>query len=285
MDESRRKKNDEFYTQIKDVEDEVEHYWKHLKAKTIYCNCDDPSESAFYKYFHQRHKSIGYKRLIATCYKNPSYDLFTDNKSESGKYVIFDGKEKQQGNLKGSGSFRSDECIELLKESDVVITNPPFSKFRDYIAQLIKFEKKFLVIGNMNAVGYKEIFPLMKDNKIWWGITPRGHDFILPDGSMKNTNAVFYTNLDYPKLHEEIPLIEKYQPEKYPKYDNYDAIEVSKTKLTPYDYDGVMGVPISFLDKYCPEQFEIVGFRKGDDGKDLKVNGVEKYIRILIKRK
>ena len=197
--------------------------------------------------------------------------------------------------LSGNGSFDSDECVELLKECDVVVTNPPFSLFREYVALLIQYNKKFLIIGNMNAITYKEIFPYIKNNEIWLGVSKRSLDFILPNGNITNVNSIWFTNIDHKKRHQEIDLYKKYNSEDYPKYDNYNAIDVSKVCEIPMDYDGVMGVPITFLDKYCPTQFKIIGWSRHNDmnmdggfwlgGKaDATINGKEVYRRILIKK-
>lgn len=248
-------KNDEFYTQMTDIEKELKHYKEHFKDKTIFCNCDDPKQSNFWKYFHLNFNHFGLKKLIATHYHEtePTYKIeYTgedDNNCEIGVIT----------NLKTNGDFRSSECIELLKEADIIVTNPPFSLFREYIAQLIEYDKKFIVIGNKNSITYKEFFPLLKNNQVWLGHTsPK--EFVQPDNSIKKFgNISWFTNLDIIKRHETLDLIEKYTPEKYPKYDNYDAINVNRVLDIPVDYDGVMGVPITFLDKHNPEQFEILG--------------------------
>ena len=248
-------KNDEFYTQLTDIEKELRYYKTHFKGKTIFCNCDNPKHSNFWKYFHLNFNHFGLKKLIATHYHEvePTYKIeYTgedDNNCEIGDIT----------SLKTNGDFRSPECIALLQEADIVVTNPPFSLFREYIAQLIDYDKKFICIGSQNAITYKEFFPLLKENKVWLGCTsPK--EFIQPDNSIKKFgNISWFTNLDIIKRHEFIDLIEKYSPEKYPKYDNYDAINVNKVLDIPVDYDGVMGVPITFMDKYNPEQFEILG--------------------------
>lgn len=310
-------KQDEFYTQLSDIENELKHYKKHFKGKTVLCNCDDPRVSNFFHYFAYNFEHLGLKRLITTCYKNQERDLFSQNNSERAIWLEYFGD--KNGNLvpdpeeigihyfKGDGDFRSAECIELLKQADIVVTNPPFSLFTDYIGQLAKYEKKFLVLGNKNAVTYKEVFQLFKENKLWIGVTPmsreiyfdvnqdfieeslaknRNRTIVVRDGKyMARSPSIWFTNLDHKKRHEELILYKKYSPEEYPKYDNYDAIEVGKTECIPEDYDGIMGVPITFLDKYNPEQFEIVKFRKGDDDKDLCVNGKCPYFRILIRRR
>jgi hypothetical protein len=311
LHKAKRAKADEFYTQLSDIENECQHYWEHFKGKTILCNCDDPRVSNFFRYFSLNFEHLGLKKLIATCYKNQDIDLFSQESSEKAVYIIYEGdkngnrqvddNELEVKELQGDGDFRSKECIELLKEADIVITNPPFSLFREYVAQLIEYEKKFLIIGTQNAITYKEIFKLIKENKIWLGNGFRGGNayFEIPETAsrdyakgvydketklVKFRNCCWFTNLDHKKRHEELILYKNYTPEEYPKYDNYDAIEVKKTAEIPMNYNGVMGVPITFLDKYNPEQFEIVKFRKGDDDKDLSINGKCPYFRILIKK-
>jgi len=317
LHKAKRAKADEFYTQLSDIENECKHYWEHFKGKTILCNCDDPRVSNFFRYFSLNFEHLGLKKLIATCYKNQDIDLFSQESSEKAVYIIYEGdkngnrqvddNELEVKELQGDGDFRSKECIELLKEADIVVTNPPFSLFREYVAQLIEYEKKFLIIGNKNAITYKEIFKLIKENKMWIGSMPMSNDllFRLPkeaseelvntkkQGSayrivngevLGRSSSIWFTNLDHKKRHEELILYKNYTPEEYPKYDNYDAIEVKKTAEIPMNYDGVMGVPITFLDKYNPEQFEIVKFRKGDDDKDLSIKGKCPYFRILIKK-
>lgn len=248
-------KNDEFYTQLADIEKELKHYKAHFKGKTIFCNCDNPKHSNFWKYFHLNFKHFGLKKLIATHYHEtePTYKIeYTgedDNNCEIGVIT----------NLKTNGDFRSHECIALLQEADIIVTNPPFSLFREYVAQLIDYDKKFICIGSINAIAYKVLFPLLKNNKVWLGCTsPK--EFIQPNKSIKKFgNITWFTNLDIIKRREFLDLIEKYTPEKYPKYDNYDAINVNKVLDIPVDYNGVMGVPITFMDKYNPKQFEILG--------------------------
>jgi len=245
--------------------------------------------SKFFFYFSHQFEHFGLKRLIATCYKNQQRDLFSRHDSERAIYLEYLGD--QDGNrrpdlheitvhpLQGDGDFRSPECIELLKQADIVVTNPPFSLFREYVAQLVEYDKKFLIIGNMNAVTYKEIFPLFKENRMWLGVCPRGMEFVQPNGELNNVNAVWFTNLPHSKRNEELILWKKYSPEEYPHYDNYDAIEVSKVANIPENWGGHMGVPITFLDKYNPEQFEIIKFRKGDDNKDLRLK-TEDFARL-----
>lgn len=293
-----KEKNDEFYTQISDIENELKHYKKHFKNKIVFCNCDDPEWSNFWKYFHLNFEYLGLKKLITTHYdaSEPTYMMEYEGGNDADTSV---GKITP---LKQNGDFRSPECIELLKSADIVVTNPPFSLFREYIGQLMEYKKKFVIIGNMNAITYKEIFPLIQNNQLWLGNGFKAGNayFKIPDsavssyakgvydettGLVKFRNCTWFTNLDIAKRHEPIDLVEKYSADKYPKYDNYDGINVDKTLDIPVDYDGVMGVPISFLDKYCPEQFEIIKFRKGDDDKDLSVNGKCPYFRILVRRK
>ena len=263
-------KNDEFYTRFEDINFEinlVEHgYRPFFKDKVVYCNCDDPEESNFWKFFKARFNGLKLKKLISTHY---------DQEGKSSYKLEYDGERVTKSELDGSGDFRSPECVELLKESDIVVTNPPFSLFREFVALLMKYEKKFVIIGNKNAITYKEIFPLIKDNKVWLGYTSP-NEFIIPGGEItKQVTGLcrWYTNLEIPKRHEPMLLGGSYERGSkkgmFPKYDNYDAINVDRVCDIPEDYDGVMGVPITFLDKYCPEQFEIVAFRKGEDGKDL----------------
>ena len=247
------KKNDEFYTQLPDIENELKHYREHFKDKVVFCNCDDPERSNFWQFFSLQFEFLGLKKLIATHFEDEKQSYKLEMwRDEAG---VHSGIKTLQQN----GDFRSPESIELLKEADIVVTNPPFSLFREYIAQLMEYDKKFLIIGNKNAITYKEFFPLLKDNKVWIGYN-NVKEFRQPDGSMKKFgNIGWYTNLDIKKRHEELVLYKKYTPEEYPKYDNYDAINVDKVSDIPIDYDGVMGVPITFLDKYNPEQFEIMG--------------------------
>ena len=302
-------KQDEFYTQLSDIENELKHYKEHFKGKVVFCNCDDPYESNFFKYFAMNFNHLGLKKLICTCYatspimykqltlfgeeeelceettnKKPYKIEITEVKDLNGDGAVdlqdielllksVDGKPEL---LKGDGDFRSDECVELLKQADVVVTNPPFSLFREYVAQLIEYDKKF------NAITYKEIFPLLKDNKLWIGYKSGDMAFTVPDSyTARETrfwidengqkwrsmgNICWYTNLDIQKRHENLILYRNYNPEEYPTYDNYNAIEVSKVSEIPEDYYGVMGVPITFMDKYNPEQFEILGIDGGDMG-------------------
>ena len=284
-------KKDEFYTQLADIERELVHYKEHFRGKTVLCNCDDPRVSNFFKYFTLKFNDLGLKRVIATCYKSQDVDLFSMNASEQAVYQIYDG-DKDGNNmpdaseievrpLKGDGDFRSAECIELLKQADIVVTNPPFSLFREYVAQLIKYDKKFVIVGHQNAITYKEIFPLIRDNKLWLGYGFKGgaghfyskyEDVATAgdhrEGMIRVSGVTWFTNLDIEKKHEELILYKHYTPEEYPTYDNYDAINVNKTSDIPCDYDGVMGVPITFLYKHNPEQFELIGcsYSYGDCG-------------------
>ena len=277
-------KNDEFYTQITDIEKELSNYKDFFKGKVVYCNCDDARESNFFKYFSKNFEFLGLKKLITTGYKAEGKGVVLVYEGDKNGNHKVEDNEIVVRELEGSGDFRSEECVEFLKEADVVVTNPPFSLFREYIKQLMDYGKKFLVIGSMNAITYKEIFPYIKDNELWLG-NQNVKEFRSPNGEIKKFgNILWYTNIQHKKRNTPIDLYKRYSNE-YPKYDNYDAIEVSKVSDIPMDYNGVMGVPITFLDKYCPEQFEIVKFRKGDDDKDLAVNGKTPYFRILIKRK
>lgn len=304
LHDANRAKNDEFYTQLSDIEKELGHYKEHFKGKVIFCNCDDPTESNFWEYFKLNFKFLGLKKLVATHYdeEKPSYKLEMV-KGESGT---------TRTELKQNGDFRSPECIELLKESDIIVTNPPFSLFREYIAQLMEYDKKFLIIGSLNAITYKECFGFIKGNRMWLGYNNGVKTYLVPDDyDQKNTfigadgkkyaimgNTGWYTNLNHTKRHEPLILYKKYSPSKYPHYDNYDAINVDKVSDIPLRYDGAMGVPITFLDKYNPKQFDIVssndirsnslvpfkehGLIKDKDG---AINGKPTYVRIVIKNK
>lgn len=287
---ARQAKKDEFYTSLRDIELELEHYTAYFEGKTVYCNCDDPRESNFFRYFAVNFERLGLKRLITTCYKNNDADLFGSNDSDRAIYLEYTGlcdegllpsiEEIGIKPLSGDGDFRSSESIELLKQADIVVTNPPFSLFNEYVAQLVAYEKKFIILGNMNAVTYTNIFPLIKDNQLWYGPSIRSGDreFRVPDdypitavGSrvdefgrkyVRVKGVRWFTNLDYPSRHVDLELQKSFSPEEYPKYANFDAINVGKTKDIPRDYHGPMGVPITFLDKYNPEQFEILGSSK-----------------------
>ncbi len=276
-------KKDEFYTQLSDIERELRYYKSHFKGKVVYCNCDDPRISNFFHYFSYNFAKLGLKKLIATCYKSQNMDLFSKNESEQAICLEYDGSKNGNNipdtneigisHLKGDGDFRSKECIELLMQADIVVTNPPFSLFREYVAQLIKYDKKFVIIGHQNAIKYKEIFPLIRDNKLWLGFGFKGgaahfinehyDDYATAgnhlEGMIRVSGVHWFTNLDINKRHEDLILYKIFTPELYPKYENLDAINVDITKDIPMDYAGMMGVPITFMDKYNPDQFEIIG--------------------------
>jgi hypothetical protein len=267
MNKARNAKKDEFYTQLTDIEKELKHYKRHFKGKVVFCNCDDPIVSNFFHYFSYNFEKLGLKKLITTCYKSQKIDQFSQNDSEQSIYLEYKGdkngnnipdiEEIETKLLDGDGDFRSEECTELLKQVDIVVTNPPL--FPEYVEQLIGHDKKFLIVGSVNVISYKETINLIKDNRLWLGYNTVRH-FKRPDGSMFETGRqLWYTNLEISKRHEDIILYKTYNPEEYPTYVNYDAIEVSKTKDIPMDYEGAMGVPVTFLEKYNPEQFEIIG--------------------------
>ena len=303
---AKNKKNDDFYTQLVDIEQELKHYKKHFKDKVVYCNCDDPRISNFFHYFSYNFERLGLKKLITTCYKNNQIDLFSSKDSEHAIKLEYKGDKNGNkvpdieeigiSHLKGDGDFRSQECIDILKTADIVVTNPPFSLFREYVQQLIDFNKKFLILGNINAITYKETFNIIKKNKLWLGYNTV-RLFKQPDGSTYETARTYwYTNLDHTKRHEELILYKKYSELEYPKYDNYNAINVDKAAEIPMDYDGYMGVPITFLDKHNRDQFEIFGIMNtGEENKGIRykdtphgrpiINGKEKYLRILIRKK
>ncbi len=346
-------KKDEFYTQLVDIERELQHYWPHFRGKTVLCNCDDPYESNFFKYFALRFNQLGLKRLICTCYNGSPVqgnelmldfgDFFDEPKKIAYKVEITEVRDlngdgavdlsdvryllqndKNVLSTLRTGDFRDPECIALLQQADIVVTNPPFSLFREYVAQLMEYEKKFLIIGNINVVTYKEVFPLIKNNLIWLGpsITSGDRKFNVPDDYPLNASGCgieangkryirvkgvrWFTNLDHNKRHELLDLVCHYTPEDYPVYDNYEAINIAKTSDIPIDYKGYMGVPITFLDKYNPEQFEIIWQACGntrasapsnilmqlqytphpeDRGGCGVVNGQRQYARILIRNK
>ncbi|MFI3295301.1 MAG: adenine-specific methyltransferase EcoRI family protein [Rikenellaceae bacterium] len=307
---AKKNRSDEFYTQLSDIERELQHYRIHFKGKIVYCNCDDPFHSNFFKYFVSNFKELGLKKVIAACYKERTQDLFNDGVNERGYFLEYTGLESDlnQRNVtyfNGDGDFRNAENIQLLQQVDIVVTNPPFSLFREYIAQLVKYNKQFLIIGNINAITYQDVFKLIKENKVWLGFNlGRGiSGFIVPDhyelyGTetkidnngfkiISPNNCLWLTNMDTEKRHENIPLVKQYHTDIdfYPCYDNYNGININKTKDIPLDYDGHMGVPITFLHKFNPDQFEIIKFRKGDDGKDLSINGKCPYFRIIIRHK
>jgi hypothetical protein len=357
LTEAKKTKNDEFYTQYADIQKEIEAYLEYdanvFRGKSVYCNCDDPFESNFFRYFVLNFTRLGLKQLITTSYKpspiaNTQLGLFGDDKTilpakgrpkvtankfiintvgdidDDGDFTLKKIAEQLKANqnnewapLEGDGDFRSPECIELLERSDIVVTNPPFSLFREYLKQLVDYGKLLVVIGNMNAITYKEIFPLIKDNRLWLGATGNGSDmvFAVPSGVevaesdrqkaarlgyvgdyTRLGNSCWFTNLDHGRRHQPLSLMTMADNLKfnkklrgkaaYDQYDNYDAIEVPFTDAIPSDFDGAMGVPISFLDKYSPEQFEIIKFRHGNDDKDLRLkDGTCPYFRILIKHR
>lgn len=298
LHQAKKAKKDEFYTQLSDIENELKHYKGHFKNKVVYCNCDDPRVSNFFHYFSFNFEKLGLKKLIATCYKNQEMDLFSSHNSDQAIYLVYEGD--KNGNkvpdvneigvrhLKGDGDFRSQECIELLKQSDIVVTNPPFSLFREYVSQLIEYDKKFIIVGHQNAITYKEVFTLIKNNKLWLGYGFKGgaghfinkhyEDYATAgdhkEGMIRVSGVVWYTNLDIDKRHEDIFLHTKYSPTTYPHYENFNAINVDKTKDIPSDFDGFMGVPVTFLDKYNPDQFEIIGLGISNSGIEI---GVQPY--------
>jgi hypothetical protein len=350
LDNAKKQKADEFYTQLSDIEKELNHYKEHFRNKTVFCNCDDPYESNFFKYFAMSFDFLGLKKLIATCYigspiANSQLSLFDyetpENKTTKVPHKIIINEAIDENNdgafdlqdivaslvknknntltrLQGDGDFRSAECIEILKEADIIVTNPPFSLFREFVAQLIDYKKKFIIIGNSNAISYKEIFPLIKENKIWIGpsIHSGDREFQVPQSYPLNAAGCrvdengnrfirvkgvrWFTNLDFKGRHEDLILYKNYKKTDYSKYDNYNAINVDITKEIPYDYSGAMGVPITFIDKYNPDQFEIIGLA-ASAGYDQKIVGLEKkknikdartlingkntYARIFIKNK
>lgn len=337
LTKAKKAKNDEFYTQLSDIEKELKHYKKHFKDKVVYCNADDPFESNFFKYFASNFNLLGLKKLIATSYAGSpiigkQLSLFdiegvkTENKKEPIKIEINEVKDfnkdgainildieyllKNDKNsatkLESNGDFRSKDCLSILDEADIVVTNPPFSLFREFLQLLVNHNKDFLIIGSQNAVTYKEVFSLIKDNKVWLGYNSGDMHFKVPDYYEERAtrfwidetgqkwrslgNICWFTNLDISKRHEDFILYKTYTPEEYPEYDNYNAINVNKVANISIDYKGVMGVPITFLNKYNPEQFEIIGIdRYVEDnpnyGKRFTINGRETYARILIKNK
>lgn len=326
MHKAKTNKKDEFYTQLSDIERELKHYKKHFKNKIVYCNCDDPRISNFFHYFSYNFEKLGLKKLITTCYKNKQIDHFSKNDSEQAIYLEYEGD--KNGNhtpdldeigikpLEGDGDFRSEESVALLEQADIIVTNPPFSLFREYVAQLMEHEKKFVIIGSLNAITYKEIFKYIKSDQMWLGYGFKGGNayfrtthatdnfargvFNEETGLVKFRNVAWYTNLDIAKRDEELILYRTYNCDDYPEYDNYNAIEVGKVADIPKDYPGVMGVPITFLNKYNPNQFEIVGsdyevkeglipsvVKEEWDGKIDRayLNGKRMYARLLIRNK
>ena len=317
-------KKDEFYTQLSDIEKELKYYQKYFHGKTVLCNCDDPRISDFFHYFSYNFEKLKLKKLITTCYKSQDTNYFSKNDSEQAIYLEYTGDKNDNRipdpdeigifHLEQDGDFRSDECIEILKQCDIVVTNPPFSLFREYVTQLMKYKKKFLIVGNQNAISYVEIFRLLHANKIWLGASIHSGDreFGVPDNYPLNASGFrvdkngrkfirvkgvrWFTNIDYKERHKDLILFKKYDKAEYPKYDNYDAININKTKEIPMDYKGLMGVPITFFDKYNGEQFEIIdaigryslldGATKKTKGKYLtEINKKRVYARVIIKHK
>lgn len=322
LSNARRVRNDEFYTQYETIEDELKNYKRHFEDKVVYCNCDDPRWSNFFKYFVDNFHELKLKRLIASGYVDQSYNLFTiDEEREPAVWVNYDGwlidgrvpniSEIKMMELNGDGDFRSEESIELLEQADIIVTNPPFSLFKEYAAQLMEHNKKFLIIGSSNVITYKGLFPLIKDSKMWPGVSRGAMTFEIPDNTSSIEhiidkvhrreeqslgNVTWWTNLEHPHRHQDAVLLRYYKSNeyKYPRYDNYDAINVDKVADIPKDYNGVLGVPISFVFSWNPEQFEIVGITKSYDNNKYKsypgidapiVNGEPLYARILIQNK
>lgn len=327
---ARKNKNDEFYTKLVDIENEMKHYKEHFNNKTVFCNCDDPFESNFFKYFAMNFNFLGLKKLICTCYATSPvawvHLSLLDNENvivstESGKQpykieitevldyngdgavdladvkYLLKNKKNVLSVLKGNGDFRSEECVALLKEADIVVTNPPFSLFREFVVKLIEYNKKFLIIGNQNAIAYKEIFPLIRDEKIWLGYKNGAQEFFVPQSFEKNNvyvnekgerlakfgNICWFTNLDTSKRHEFLTLYKKYTPEEYPKYCNFNAININKITDIPCDYYNIMGVPVTFLESYNPKQFEIIGLGSGCLGQSIGVAGIPKEHKAKMK--
>jgi hypothetical protein len=312
---ARKAKQDEFYTQLSDIEKELAHYEDQFHGKIVYCNCDNPYESNFFKYFTLNFNKLGLKKLITTNYHSTPIRVEINEVLEPIKDDVIEllrHNKNVSTFLHGDGDFRSEECIELLKQADIVVTNPPFSLFREYVTQLIRYEKKFLILGNQNAITCKEVFKYIKENKLWLGYNNSSikwfripTDYDITTKSKKIINGITYvsfgcivwfTNLDKTKYFKPLVLYKKYSPEEYPRYDNYDAIDVNRVSDIPIDYNGVMGVPRSFMTKYNPEHFEIVGLSRHNDQnadggywkggkKDATINGKFVYTRILIKHK
>ena len=328
LQQARKAKSDEFYTRLADIEKELKHYRQHFKDKVVLCNCDDPRVSNFFHFFSYNFEKLGLKKLITTCYKSQNMDLFSRHDDEAAIYLEYEGDKNNNKipdpeeigiqHLQGDGDFRSPECIELLKQADIVVTNPPFSLFREYVGQLIEHQKKFLVVGTWNAITYRDIFKLIQSDNLWIGVNSNRNfsGFIVPEhyplhgtearldehGNrvVSSNNTCWFTNLENAKRHEDLPLFRTFDPEEHPEYDNYYAIEVNQVVNIPVDYEGVMGVPITFLNKYNPDQFEIVGsdadvkegllpelVKSSWDGKIDRayLNGKRMYARLFIRRK
>ena len=309
---AKRVKNDEFYTKLSDIEREMKHYRPHFAGKTILCNCNDALHVGFATHFSLMFNVYGLKELICTSFNPDGQGMVYRYHGDTNGNNIPDMEEWEKTPMHGNGGFNTPDGIALLDEADIVVTNPPFSLFREFIATMVEHDKKFLIIGNFNAVTYKEVFPLIKENKLWLGVRPAtggmwfiideetscGAKKVVDDKLLGNTKSIWFTNLDHKKRHEEVILYKKYNEEEFPKYDNYDAINVDKVCDIPMDYEGIMGVPITFLDKYCPEQFEVLDARDYALKEELKnkstylvkdadgsINGKAKYARILIKFK
>ena len=316
LSQAKKGKEDEFYTQLEDIEAELKHYREHFAGKTVLCNCDDPRMSHFFFYFVLHFHHLGLKKLITTCYKNQDPNSCSENISKQAVYLVYEGEDigsPPDPNiaglvhpLQGDGDFRSPECINFLEEADIIVTNPPFSLFREYVTLLMEHRKNFIVIGNQNAITYKEVFQYIRNNQLWLGYKFGDMKFRVPDHYAARPtrfwidkkgkkwrslgNICWFTNLDIQKRHEELTLYKKYNPEGYPHYDNYDAINVNKTADIPCDYDGVMGVPITYLDKHNPNQFEIIGQMASTSIDEYNfgypyINGEKKYARILIRNR
>lgn len=307
LQKAKKSKSDEFYTQLCDIESELQHYTNCFVNKVVYCNCDDPQISNFFRYFKDNFQKLRLRKLIASCFGDAEIVHGNEHAIQNAYYCEYEGNDTPMNvvNFEGNGDFRSTECIELLQQADVVVTNPPFSLFREFVTQIVHYNKQFLVIGNVNAITYKEIFDLIQNDRAWLGVNlGRGiSGFIVPehyqlygtevkineDGQriIATNGCLWLTNLELNQRHEDITLKMEYtgNEDKYPKYDNCDGINVNRTQDIPKDYAGLMGVPITFLHKYNPDQFEIVKFRKGDDDKDLRINGKSPYFRILIRNK
>jgi len=314
--DARKRKNDEFCTQLTDIEKELRHYRPHFEGKAVYCNCDDPRVSNFFHYFSYNFRKLNLRKLVTTCYQNQDPDLFSRHDSKRAIKLEYDGFREGDSiprpedigikRLEGDGDFRSPECADLLRQADIVVTNPPFSLFREYVGQLVEHGKKFLILGSQNAVTYKEFFRLIQENKVWLGVNNGGKKWfqVNPEYEIKTDsrkkwehgkkyfsmgNINWFTNLDFPQRHADMLLHRRYVPEEYPKYDGYDVINVDRTADIPADYEGVMGVPITFLDKYNPDQFEILGMANsarwlGHECYTV-LNGRKTFNRVLIRRK
>lgn len=307
LQKAKKSKSDEFYTQLCDIERELQYYTDSFRDKVVYCNCDDPRYSNFYRFFKLNFKKLGLRKLIASCYKEQIGDIFLQQDEEGAFCAEYIGEDYPERiiPLNGNGDFRSNECIALLQQSDIIVTNPPFSLFREFISQIDRHKKQFLVIGNVNAITYKEIFELIQNNKVWLGVNlGRGiSGFIVPthynlygtevridnEGQriVATNGCLWLTNLELSQRHQDLNLTKQYlgNEESYPKYENCNGINIDRTQDIPKDYPGLMGVPITFLHKYNPDQFEIIRFRKGDDGKDLRLPNKSLYFRILIRNK